>query len=114
MIAAMRFRLGRNDTFDWEWYRYPRKDGKPGAWRYRPGPWYTPVLQCDLCGRMGTHRTVQTRWDCRPMNDFRWRVWTLCLGCWNRVRPLWAAYRKIEALRKLARKLRRAHRDVQT
>jgi hypothetical protein len=95
--------------------RIPRKDGKPGK-RFAPIFYHYSVIdRCDHCGRVSSADWVK-RWH--------YRLWrkdhaepdpTLCLGCFNRIRPLWRA--EIEAwemealVRKLKREILRAKRE---
>jgi hypothetical protein len=71
----------------------PRKNVMPV--HYAP---YTPLQDCERCQRRSTPKQVQYRADLSL---------TLCMACWNILRPLSRALDEIEALRKLCRKIER-------
>ena len=82
----------------WDYAMPPRKDGKPRVAR-SPRYWlYTPLQDCERCGRRSTPKNVQYRSGLSL---------TLCMGCWNMLRPISRAIEEVEVLRKLCRKIER-------
>lgn len=75
-------------------YYAPRikKNGKPGALVEHIAP-YSPLYCCDVCGVIGGARNVTCRSDVYGWNrtsdaDPTTSKDTLCMACWNRIRPL--------------------------
>jgi hypothetical protein len=103
--------------WDEEWHQYKRKDGKLGHWYSVPGPEYSQLNTCELCGRIGVSKKVQIRNDVYGWNlqhDNRGYVIgegksksMLCMGCWNKVRPLAYAFDTIVENRRILNKLKR-------
>lgn len=90
------------------WEIIPRADGKPGKRTRLCHAWYTPLRACQLCGLLGTPKRVQYRSRCHAITDGRA---VLCMGCWNRIRPLAALQSAIGELQSLQRKLLREARN---
>lgn len=79
-----------------EWQPVLRMDGKPGRRLEALVIPFCPLYECIACGRRGGSLHVQYR----SMQD-RW----LCMGCWNRLRPIERAQKAIDELGYLQRKL---------
>ena len=101
-------------AWDLEWHQYIRKDGKPGRWYQVPGPEYTPLNKCDVCGLVSTPKKVQTRndvygWNRESRKDYLAPPRNmLCMGCWNRVRALVRRKDETSEIGIAIRKLQRA------
>ena len=104
-------------TRDSEWYRYQRKDGKPGRLMHRLGPEYTTLNACDVCGKLGIPRKVRVRNDVFGWNGESEKDWTtpskdmLCTGCWNKVRAIVRKRDEANSCRRMLNKLTRTIRD---
>lgn len=90
-----------------EYFRLRRKDGSLGLrtgqrlWRY------CVCRQCEHCGRVSSADWVKTWWyRPRGCNDTAPEP-TLCLGCFNKIRPLWRVQREAAEIASLSRKLKR-------
>lgn len=76
------------------WVPIPRKDGTPGKrLQTIPTP-ICPVACCERCGRFGSTVWVRGWWQrsCRAKEHARDHSPepTLCMGCMNVMRPIWA------------------------
>lgn len=104
-------------AWDNEWHQYIRKDGKPGHWYCVPGPEYTPLNTCDICGLLGTPRRVRLRSDVWSWMQDHPKDWAnggknncLCTGCWNRAR---AIVNRRDAIKQNAKTVRKLLRTIQ-
>lgn len=78
-----------------EWGRPPLKSGKQSArWQVIAVWYYCPVVRCEKCDKPGSPVWVR-RWYYAPFEPYLAadRVDdpepVLCMGCANRLRPLW-------------------------
>ena len=88
-------RIGKYDTFDMSSHLLVKKNGKTGRSLVEVcGPWYTKVLKCELCGRLGSPKYV-----CYRNDIFHWNfglrhetpdriIHRLCISCWNKIKPI--------------------------
>jgi hypothetical protein len=87
-------RHGKRYHYVVEWRRKILANGKPGnKWFQIPVP-YTPLNECDICGKKSTPKKVHLRtgiygWNRKSTDDFATQSkGVLCMGCWNKVRVL--------------------------
>jgi hypothetical protein len=75
--------------------------------------WYTPLRNCELCEVLGTRKKVHWRtgvygWDTnlndKPESENA-RKAVLCMGCWNKVKPIAKAKKEALEIRYLTNKL---------
>lgn len=89
------------------WVRY--KNGNPRYFLYNQ---YTPIYQCEMCGKLGPKRKIYYRNDCYRMEDHdRWKVGTplICTPCWNKLRPV---IRRFEEQRECVRLVNKLKREI--
>lgn len=98
-----------------EWERYRRKDGTPG--RLIEGvTHYSPLFVCELCEKLGPKKKIQYRNDCylyEHRDRYRSGTPLLCMGCWNKIRPLVKRIREAQENDKLIRKMKRELRELE-
>lgn len=106
-----------SDSVEAYWEHGPRilKNGKFSKRWYSIPIYYTPLQNCELCGKLGTPRKV-----CYRNSAYGWvgnegyeplEKNTLCLGCWNKVRPIVEKQKELAANKKLLNKLLKVARD---
>jgi len=88
-----------------------------GKQRYRGTTYHenptTWLRTCDLCGKISTPKKIQYRsneayWNWHNKKDYgAKRMGTLCMSCWNKVRPLVKQEETYEKTRLLINKLNR-------
>lgn len=93
----------------------PLKSGKPGKrWDYKSFR-VCPIAQCDRCKRFGSRTWVRV-WHMQPWNQFDLRrnhqqlreaEPRLCMGCMNRLRPIYRAERVIGENSRLIGRIKR-------
>lgn len=94
------------------WYEYPTlKSGKTSKRLEFVGFYpYTEIDRCETCGRLGAAAWVRKWWYQRiervAGEPFLVEP-TLCMGCFNRMRPAWRADKDAHELAALVRKLQR-------
>jgi len=81
-----------------EYVLRPKKDGTLGRRVDSQFTYYCPLYVCQACSRYGSGRQVQYR----SMMDR-----TLCMGCWNRLKPVERRQRQLDEIGLLQRKLMR-------
>ena len=74
--------------------------------------WYTPLRTCDLCKKVSTPRNISWRSDCfywnrNGRNDYPPDQSTLCVSCWNKVKPLVKMQAELKGIKKLNAKVYR-------
>lgn len=117
-------------AYRWAYELRRRKDGSPGRRVDNVRYAYCPIGQCQSCGRWGSESWVR-KWYARPIS----RSWHLapggqrrlgyddtaegirCMGCMNRIRPVWAQMAIVEENRLLLGRInresaRRARQDT--
>lgn len=109
-------------AYHFEMENVPLKSGKPGRrWNYRPYR-VCPIAQCDRCHRFGSETWVR-RWYMQPWAPFDLRRKnqpirdpepTLCMGCMNRLRPIWQAERVVGENTRLINRIKREVGRVNT
>jgi len=105
-------------AFDIEWHQYKRKDGKLGHWYQIPGPHYTVLNVCDVCGKISTPKKIHNRNDVFGWN-FEKNDWStpaknmLCTGCWNKAAVIIHKRHDLDKCRCLLNKLTRIIRHEQ-
>jgi hypothetical protein len=97
----------------WEWRSVLKKNGKPGL-RVEMVPIdCTVIYYCDVCGKVGPKKKVQQRndvwgWNFDGPKDYKTQSKSmLCMGCWNKIRPLCVKQRKCDEMRTFINKLQR-------
>ncbi len=75
---------------------------------------YTLINVCEVCGKLGPPRRVTIRNDVWGWNRLSNKDYVtepkrgmLCVGCWNRVRPLVYREDKLDEIRSFIKKLER-------
>lgn len=78
---------------------------------------YSKVINCDLCGRVGSKKKVYSRldvtgWDTEKKDNYLSKD-CLCISCWNKVKPLAKSKKQCEETARLSRKLLKEIRKCQ-
>ena len=103
------------------WYNTNKTESlKTKSKDYHPH-WFTRLEQCEFCGRLSTPKKVQYRsdmhgWVLSGVDGKITRIekysigselTTLCMGCWNKFRPIAKAYKESQEITKLINQLKR-------
>lgn len=88
-----------------EWVPVPICKKGLGCLRWECYP-YTPLRQCERCKRVGNKRQIAPRHDVYD-NECNRTYYTLCMSCWNKLRPIIYALRLYRECQSLANKIRR-------
>ncbi len=87
------------------------KSGKLSSRVYELRVPATHLNKCDLCGRLGVPKIVSDRGYYFWGRYKHWKHWhirsCLCMGCSNKIRPMFELYDQLEALQKTANALKR-------
>lgn len=71
---------------------------------------YTPLRSCDNCGRVGNAKQIKARNDCFDL-QYNTACCTMCMACWNRLRPVIHGLKKLRECQSLVNKIRRLARE---
>ncbi len=117
----------RCDQYFWEsgnhgtarWFVWgKRKDGKTRSRPFQYSAVFAPVRTCQRCGLLGSPRRVSYRSDVYGWNKEHPRDWsapdisTLCMSCWNKVRPVMKMKEQAAELKSANNALQRAYREA--
>lgn len=103
--------------YKWEWDLIPLKNGKPGRRVHSVPVYYTPINCCDVCGTLVPPKKVCDRsgvwgWNFDGPKDYKSKSKSmLCMGCWNKIRPLHKKAIEVDELRTLINRLNRTISD---
>lgn len=75
-----------------------KKNGQPGIRTCLKLRLFTPLLKCELCKKISTPKKIQSRYVIGY--DY------LCMGCWNKCRPIENKQNELDVLKKMRNKLR--------
>lgn len=102
-------RPGKHDRTLSAFFPYLRKDGKNGTKRLVSGAWFTPLFTCETCKVAGSPRKVCDRSDVwgwyGEYDPDLGKLTTLCVSCWNKVKPIRRMENKLKVFEKLLRQV---------
>jgi hypothetical protein len=112
-------RIGLKMKFKWESEEgfWAKQEGKHrDRWWYWEYP-HTKLVECELCGFRSTPKKVSHRgdtfgWNFESRKDYTTKTKsTLCMGCWNKVRPIVKRQEEAEECRSIINKINRSISD---